>query len=62
MTDIDKLIAPVERMFDNHSFKKVTNANWLYGAVIDGVKVGVVEATYNQTSATSPSTAMSSGA
>jgi hypothetical protein len=46
MTDIDKLIAAVERMFDDHSFKRVTNCIWLHQAVIDGVKVGVVEATY----------------
>ena len=48
MTDFDKLIAAVERMFDDHSFKRVSNSIWLYRAVIDGVRVGVVEATYNQ--------------
>jgi hypothetical protein len=47
MTDDDKLRAAVERMFDDHSFKRVTNSIWLYGAVIDGVRVGVIEATYN---------------
>jgi hypothetical protein len=35
-------------MFDDHSFKRVTNSIWLHGAVIDDVKVGVIEATYNQ--------------
>jgi hypothetical protein len=47
MTDDNKLRAAVERMFDDHSFKKVTNCMWLYGAVIDGIKVGVNEATHN---------------
>ena len=31
---------------DDHSFKRVTNCIWLHQAVIDGVKVGVIEATY----------------
>ena len=48
MTDDDKLRAAVERMFDDHSFKRVTNSIWLHGAVIDDVRVGVIEATYNQ--------------
>ena len=47
MTDDDKLRAAVERMFDDRAFKKVTNGMFLYGAVIDGVRVGVIEATYN---------------
>jgi hypothetical protein len=29
MTDFDKLIAAVERMFDDHSFKRVSNSIWL---------------------------------
>jgi hypothetical protein len=47
MTNDDKLRAAVERMFDDPRFKKVTNGIWLYQAVIDGVRVGVIEATYN---------------
>jgi hypothetical protein len=46
MTEEDKLRAAVQRMFDDHSFKKLTNSIWLHRAVIDGVRVGVVEATY----------------
>jgi hypothetical protein len=46
MTDDSKQRAAVQRMFDDPDFKKVTNSIWLYGAVIDGVRVGVVEATY----------------
>ena len=48
MIDDDKLRAAVERMFDDHSFKRVTHSIWLHGAVIDDVRVGVIEATYNQ--------------
>ena len=48
MIDDDKLRAAVECMFDDHSFKRVTHSIWLHGAVIDDVRVGVIEATYNQ--------------
>ena len=48
MIDDDKLRAAVECMFDDNSFKRVTNSIWLHGAVIDDVRVGVIEATYNQ--------------
>ena len=47
MTDNDKLHAAVEGMFGDHRFKRVSNSIWLYAAVIDGVRVGVIEATYN---------------
>ena len=47
MTDNDKLRAAVERMFDDHRFKRVSNSIWLYAALVDGVRVGVIEATYN---------------
>jgi hypothetical protein len=47
MSDDDKLRAAVERVFDDPRFKRITNSMWLYGAIIDGVRVGVIEATYN---------------
>ena len=48
MIDDAKLRAAVERMFEHESpFHKVANANWLYTAVIDGVRVGVILATHN---------------
>jgi hypothetical protein len=47
MTDDDKLRAAVGRMFEDQSFKRVTNSIWIYQAIIDGVRVGLIEATYN---------------
>jgi hypothetical protein len=47
MVDDDKLRAAVERIFEEHIFKRLPNSLWLHDGIVDGVRVGVVEATYN---------------